>query len=754
MKNSRTNKVVLLAKILVAGLVVVFGIWIVAFLIVPNFVSPDAFRAAFESSLNNAMQDSPPKDSIAGAPTSTINPFLEQLKGSEFSYRWQLGDVYAYEFSYRLGEEQKNPFVVQGECQYTIGDSRFLDVDRTVLGTGTAFVIAPGYLATSCHVVQIAERISFHLGERSYAARIVDIDRDNDLAILAYEGDIESVELAHSSSLELAESVWVFGYPMTAVIGSDIKVSAGLVSGINEKGGRRAVTIDGAIKPGYSGGPVVDRNGEVVGITSATLVGQRINSVGFASRVDGLKELMNKNGIPFKRSSSTGAMESQEIAKRIAPSVGLLEVSSGADERFQEIQYKAKYSGNWSSPTAIVNGNRVEGLYGELKISRLGEVRVQAKAKPLPYVLASIPELLFQSFDPVFRDKWTVFRSYEIQPQRQLGGPGQMMHAMIRDRLLGRQPVETQPAIPIELRLDFEVISVKEGVVRVKTTRHSQVLSDEPNMQLEVKGYGEWEFNTIQGVPISLEETLTVISSSEGKLNETPLSYKYIQIDPAIVAERVKLAKESAEKKRQEQEVESRQPNPALIDELIAVVNGTDTHASMNALSRLSKIALVGEKRRDVLKSVLAVIEDKEGVLHSQGWNAYRHWMDSSCASDLRQLINKRRMRDRSALEALAQLKLVEDVPLLLENISALSINAKKLIVSFGPEIESIVVERLHSEKDTFGRIYLLDILSDIGTEQSILSLSDLNVENDRVFSVRVDATIRAIQRRLSKPTF
>jgi HEAT repeat protein len=165
----------------------------------------------------------------------------------------------------------------------------------------------------------------------------------------------------------------------------------------------------------------------------------------------------------------------------------------------------------------------------------------------------------------------------------------------------------------------------------------------------------------------------------------------------------------------------------------------------------LAKVALVEEKRDAVLKSLRGIIGSKEKVLHRLGWNAYMHWMDVTCAPELRRIISKSSEHRDEALNALVELQLEEDMPLFLANLSELSNSAKKSLSRFGPKIESAVLEKLTAEKETFAQIELLRILEDIGTEQSVSRLNELKGVDGRGFKIRIDSTIRSINRRLER---
>ena len=746
--ETRKPKSLIFLIVSILGTIVfsIFGVYLVAFVILPSLISRDSIKSAIETKLNAAGSNSAPKNAIAGLPTAEINPFLQRLKDGAMTYQWKTGDVHAYDFSFRLGDEQNKPFKIQGNVQYTIGSEKPGEINRTGEGVGTAFVIAPGYLATSARVVRIAERVTFILANKRYAAKIVDVDPVNDLAILAYEGEESPVGLGSSAKVKLADEVFVLGFPVPVDQPQGIKVTAGKISKIDEAQGSLAFSIESELlDPGHSGGPVVNSQGEITGIANIPSQGER--TVGFASRVDGLRELMTKNNISIQPSTSDTILTSEEIAERISPHVGQLELSNWVDNRNVEIDFYATYDGTVKSPVVIFNGVRQEGLSGKMLVSRLGELRSISNVDPLPFVLASIPELLLQPFDLAAHDKWLVYRNYQIDPP-QRSAPG-LMRPKMRDMFRG--PAERQPGIPAVLESDYEVVSSDQDVMRIKKTRRFRMPTDRPQPSLEVHGEGVWEFDTKQGLPISLEENLTVSNHANGKTTEIPLFYKVTRNDPTVVQERVRLAQEQAEKKKKEQEIEQTQPNPALVDELVLQISSKDAEQRFSALNRLARIAIVEDKRESTLKALRAVIAGKDSILHSLGWPAYTHWMNPACAPELRRIVGKSSTHRKAALNALFELKLEEDLPLMIANLSSLTYDAQKSLSKFGPKVEPAVLERLLREKDSSAQIELIRLLQEVGTQQSIDKLTELSSAGDFGMKIRAESAIAIIKRRLEQ---
>lgn len=155
---------------------------------------------------------------------------------------------------------------------------------RTSLGSG--FIISPdGYIVTNNHVVEGAEVIRVTMGEKSrdksYTAEVIGTDPDTDLALLKIEAkDLPSLKFGNSDALEVGEWVLAIGNPL----GLDHTVTAGILSakGRNIQSGNYDdfLQTDASINPGNSGGPLLNMQGEVIGINSA--IAQYAQGIGFA----------------------------------------------------------------------------------------------------------------------------------------------------------------------------------------------------------------------------------------------------------------------------------------------------------------------------------------------------------------------------------------------------------------------------------------------------------------------------------------
>jgi len=151
------------------------------------------------------------------------------------------------------------------------------EIEKSV-GTGVV-VVDKGLILTNLHVVAGAKllKVAFSDGLESEAV-VVALQPENDLAVLQAKiipDDLAPANLGSTRDLAPGDHVMAIGYPFS--IGPS--VSAGVVSGLNREHrspeGKRLLTrliqFDAAANPGNSGGPLVNANGEVVGIVTAIL---------------------------------------------------------------------------------------------------------------------------------------------------------------------------------------------------------------------------------------------------------------------------------------------------------------------------------------------------------------------------------------------------------------------------------------------------------------------------------------------------
>ena len=164
---------------------------------------------------------------------------------------------------------------------------------RTDVGQGTGFLITnDGYLVTNAHVLVGGRTIkTFTYNQESTTAEFVGYNRELDIALLKIKGTYEKLELDDSSNIQLGEKVIAIGNPL----GLQFSVSQGIVSAIHRPGpnGIEAyIQTDAALNPGNSGGPLINKNGKVIGINNFKVGGSE--SLGFALESNHIKNSVNE----------------------------------------------------------------------------------------------------------------------------------------------------------------------------------------------------------------------------------------------------------------------------------------------------------------------------------------------------------------------------------------------------------------------------------------------------------------------------
>jgi len=156
-------------------------------------------------------------------------------------------------------------------------------------GLGSGFVLADGVVVTNRHVIEQPREVTVNTWDgRSFAAEVTGVATDTDLALLQLEdaGDLPVAEL-RTAPVQRGEEVFAVGYPG----GGPAQVSPGRVLGMVDGTvlGEPAevIRVEVEIALGSSGGPLVDRDGLVVGVVFAVEVDA---GVGLAVPVETLRE--------------------------------------------------------------------------------------------------------------------------------------------------------------------------------------------------------------------------------------------------------------------------------------------------------------------------------------------------------------------------------------------------------------------------------------------------------------------------------
>jgi serine protease Do len=217
---------------------------------------------------------------------------------------------------------------------------------QTGQGVGTGFVVrADGIVVTNCHVVEGATKITVFTSAKNpdrYDARVIGGDCEHDLAVLKIDGrNLPTLPLGNSSDLVLGQNVVAIGYALALEGGPT--VTTGIVSSLDRtvqvqdpncevchnfsRTYSSVIQTDAAINHGNSGGPLLNMQGQVVGINSAGA--DTAENIGFAIAIDSAKNAIQQAiDSPLAPTGYMG-VQTADVTSALAMQLGLA-VQDGA----------------------------------------------------------------------------------------------------------------------------------------------------------------------------------------------------------------------------------------------------------------------------------------------------------------------------------------------------------------------------------------------------------------------------------------
>ena len=161
----------------------------------------------------------------------------------------------------------------------------------TDLGAGSGFFIDPdGLILTNNHVISDAETITIFLADGTrYTGTVRGRDLVRDLAVVKIDADdLPTLELGDVGQITLGSDVMVVGFPLGL---TGLTTSSGSASSVKYDAGRNITLIqtDSTINPGNSGGPLLNMQGQVIGVVTSKITGGEIEDFGLAVSANTVK---------------------------------------------------------------------------------------------------------------------------------------------------------------------------------------------------------------------------------------------------------------------------------------------------------------------------------------------------------------------------------------------------------------------------------------------------------------------------------
>ena len=266
----------------------------------------------------------------------------------------------------------------------------FLDPYVQDGGSGSGSIIDKrGYVLTNVHVIQDASKIYVSLFDGTqYEAEVIGQDLDSDLAIIKFSPpagiELKTISFGESKNLVVGQKVIAIGNPF----GMERTMTTGIVSGLgrpiqnsNKRIIRDMIQTDTAINPGNSGGPLLNTQGQMIGINTMIMSNSGSSSgVGFAVPSETAKRVVADLIKYGKVQRGTIDASIVQLNSRIAQYAGL-DISSGILISEVAKGGNAEKAGLRGGTKAVYYGNRSSIIYiGGDVITKIDDITISSLA--------------------------------------------------------------------------------------------------------------------------------------------------------------------------------------------------------------------------------------------------------------------------------------------------------------------------------------------------------------------------------------
>lgn len=736
---------------------------------------PDPAEPAFAGNTPNL-----PNSGSGGAVGGSLPPATAAISGDsrKLRYHWKPGSEYIYQFTIEEGSGDSVSRTV-GTCSYTVqGDANRVAADEESSGTG--FVVAPnGIIATCAHVVEGAKRMEVILSGQSFPATVIAVDARSDVALIRINSqNLPVLPLSDSDAVQLAESVRAIGYPLSDVLGTDVKVTTGTVAGIiQDKERGKRIQIDASINPGNSGGPVVNGAGQVVGVASAKLSGSAVTSVGFASPVNNLRTLAAANGLQLDVVARGQEVTGPEVARRVTPSVAYIKVWGNSGGSIYNVTFATSFSkteqrtmrGGFPGPPSFPSHTSDQGT---LTVNALGEVLEFEGSEQLPAVLGPAGVFFIEPLDAYSESQWHIENESTLQRIKQDDSPFGSFGPGRGGRMRGFGPPgfgppgfgppgfgggqdEVVEEIPAVERVTYQAGQTLNNRISITKTYEYTATRASNQPYMVIRGNGTLVFDMEQGMPASLDYQATVEQNGDEAVR-VPVRVTYsLRNSEEVRKEREQMAQQ-AESNRLKQDQEKTVANPQLVDELLAEIKKSEGGIQASQpLGKLGTIAIVEAQRDTVIRVARNHMKNSNGFVKKSATEAFCHWATADHVKDLKEVLadSDGLMHDakRCAIRTLAKMGTTEVFPILIESFSDSVVRGevKDALIAAGSTVEPLVLDHLEKTDDRLARNDMFEVLKKVGTEKSVDPLEKLATSKDSSDRIYAQQALDAIRARL-----
>lgn len=229
----------------------------------PNYGATLQNLGALVYTMENTKRSKKPMTVSAATKDKAAKTFAKLRTTSKAGYNPAM--LWAFDFKFKRAEADSSQQEEQGETE-------------RVIGNGTGFVIAKNYVLTNRHVVEDADALVIvdpADSKKLHKGTVVGVAKAFDLALVKCETlSAAPIPICQTTAARGTE-VLALGFPVSNVVGSGLKSTRGIVTGLPSKETDGMLVSDVQINPGNSGGPLCDSSGRVVGINTAVTASSR-----------------------------------------------------------------------------------------------------------------------------------------------------------------------------------------------------------------------------------------------------------------------------------------------------------------------------------------------------------------------------------------------------------------------------------------------------------------------------------------------
>jgi S1-C subfamily serine protease len=617
----------------------------------------------------NRVAPNPVGDGISVDPNPSTSASTDgSLSAPRLSYALKPTINYQYEFNVTSGDEGKGPIKLSGLLTYILQEAgqqtpQPVVGSRKKMGSGTGFVVnTDGWLATCAHVVSNASKVEAVIGDRKFAAKVVEVDEANDIALLKIDADDLPILSAAVAAPVQGDEVSVAGFPLTTMLGDSLKVTHGRVAGFVDRHGQHLIQIDASVNPGNSGGPLVNAAGNVIGVVNAGLFGSDISAVGFSMDLGPLKSMLARHNVTWQTKAESRALSGSELATQVRPSVARLSVE--IDRAQPREQFQVRYSGS------ITTGNQQRQANGVVRVSAQGEVNSVEGQTDYSLISTTASRLPFEQLPSVGQRQWTVSRDRQMTyvddsrdndfpfPGMRRFGPGGPF-----GRMNGQQNNRDGKRVNIEERVSYDLAELTDEKAVINTTLTSERTDDSSGDTLaQITGAGQFVFDRKTGVITSGSSEMKVKAESDGIETSVPLQISF-KLKEAIATEELQARNEKLRKEFEERSAKAKVESAAreeknraeareklenaiaTLKQMSGTASGVRGESNLNqalgALSWVNRDIATPEQRAEVSKLLNPYLRGSNDSIQRTALSAAKKWATTENILVLMELLRR-----------------------------------------------------------------------------------------------------------------